>query len=266
MISKIDLFSGTDFSRDKVRTPEHNYMPSSGCSYNGGIVLCAQGTFAETASLIFVDVKRPHRTQSLLTDFHGTPFNSPHTCVAHADGSLWFSDPHLAHSPSFRPRPRLPPLIYRFDPQSSDLRAMTNEIARPTALAFSPNHRTLYVLDAAQTGVSSGNAAPTAASQSTIYAFSVAQASSFLTARRLFALPASPPVALAVDVFGNVYAACQDGVHVFNDCGSLIGKILIEGGATGLCFSRAGELWACGGDKLWRIQMDQETKGAALRI
>lgn len=263
VISKIDLFSGTDFSRDKVRTPEHNYMPSSGCSYNGGIVLCAQGTFAEPAGLVFMDVKRPHRTQSLLTNFHGTPFNSPHTCVAHADGSLWFSDPHLAHTPAFRPKPKLPPLIYRFDPQSSDLRAMTNEIARPTAIAFSPNHRTLYALDTASTPAS---IVPTASSQSTIYAFSVAQTSSFLTQKRLFALPASPPAALAVDVFANVYAACQDGVHVFNDCGSLIGKILVEAGVTGLCFSRAGELWACGGNKLWRIQMDPETKGAALRI
>ena len=135
---------------------------------------------------------------------------------------------------------------------------MTNEISRPTALAFSPSCRTLYVVDEASK--------PAATSRSTIYAFSVSQPNTFLTHKRLFALPAASPSALAVDVLGNVYAACPDGIHVFNEGGALIGRILIEDGATGLCFGRNGELWASGGERAWRVQLDPQTKGAALGI
>ena len=257
-LSKIEFFSATDFARDKVRTPEHTYMLQSGCVFNQGIALCAAGTMNEPAALVYMDMKRPHKTYPLLTNFYGTPLNSPHSCVSHPDGSLWFSDPHLSYSPSYRPKPQLPPLIYRFDPQTSDLRAMTNEISRPTALAFALNHKTLYVVDAP-----ANNAA---LARSSIYAFTVMQPHTFLTQKRLFALPSSPPKSLAVDVLGNVYAACADGVHVFNEGGSLIGRILIDGGATGLCFGRGGQLWACGGEKIWKVQMDPATKGAALRI
>ncbi|KAI4152701.1 MAG: hypothetical protein LQ340_002752 [Diploschistes diacapsis] len=259
VLSKFEFFSTPDFARDKVRTPEHSYMLQSGCVFDQGIVMCAAGTFKEPAALVYMDTKRPHKTYPLLTNFYGTPLNSPHSCVSHPDGSIWFSDPHLSHSPSYRPKPQLPPLIYRFDPQTSDLRAMTNEIAWPTALAFSLNHKTLYVVDAPPKSADS-------IARSTIYAFSVVQPLTFLTQKRLFALPSSAPHALAVDVLNNVYAACRDGVHVFNEGGSLVGRILIEGGATGLCFGRSGELWACGGEKIWRVKMDPGTKGATLRL
>ena len=262
VVSKIDMYSSSDFSRDKVRTPEHTYMSSGGCAYKDGLVLAAQGTLSEPASLIYMDTKRPHRTQSLLTNFHGTPLNSPSHCVAHADGSIWFSDPHSSHVPSYRPKPKLPPMIYRFNPLNSDLRAMSNELARPTALSFSPDCRVLYVIDQASTPAAS---VPSATSRSTIYAFSVASKSSFLTQRRLFALPSSTPNALAVDGSGNVYAACDDGVYVFDDCGSLIGKILVENGATGLCFGRNGELFVSGGHKMWRAQLDPNATTAYSR-
>ena len=266
VMSKIDMYSSSEFCRDKVRTPQNNYMFCGGCVYRNGLVLCAQGTLSEPASLVFLDAKRPHRTEPLLTNFFGTALNNPHACVLHADGSLWFSDPHPRHAPSFRPKPKLPPMIYRFNPQTSDLRAMTNELARPTDLAFAPDHRTLYVVDAASAPAGGGAGPPSATSRSTIYAFSVASRSSFLTQKRLFALPSAPPCALATDVLGNVYAACSDGLHVFDDCGSLIGKVLIDGGASGLAFGRNGELFVCGGHKMWRAQLDPATKGAELKI
>jgi gluconolactonase len=254
-LSKVEFFSAADFARDKVRTGDHTYMFQSGCVFGSGIVLCASGTLNEPAGLVYMETKRPHKAYSLLTNFGGTPLNSPHSCVSHPDGSIWFSDPHLSQSPSYRPKPKLPPLIYRFDPQTSDLRAMTDEIKRPSALAFSLNYKTLYVIDSGANPLTG----------CAIYAFTVLQPYAFLTQKRLFSLPSSPPKALAVDIHGNVYAACEDGIHVFNEGGSLIGKVLAEG-VTGLCFGRGGQLWACAGEKLWKIQMDPSSKGAALRI
>lgn len=237
-------------------------MLQSGCVYNTGVVYCAAGTMKEPAALIYIDTKKPHRTYPLLTNFYSTPLNSPHSCVSHPDGSIWFTDPHLANIPSYRPKPQLPSLIYRFEPQTSDLRAMSDEIARPTALAFSLNHKTLYVVDA----TTSNTTNPNPLARSAIFAFTVMTPYAFLTQKRLFAMPSTPPRSLAVDVFGNVYAGCEDGIHVFSEGGALSGRILVEGGVTGLCFGRTGELFACAGEKIWRVQMDPGTKGAALRV
>lgn len=270
-VSRIDFFSPTDITRDKVRTGDHQFMPRNGCSFNTGLVLCAQGTLSETAGLIFMEAKRPHKTQPLLTNFNGVPLNSPHSCITHSDGSLWFSDPHLPHSPSFRPKPQLPPLIYRFDPATSDIRAMTNDIACPTAIAFSPSYRTLYVIDGTASLPSkapqNGDAAPAYTTRNIIYAFTVSQPPTvFLTNKRLFAMPGSNPISLVTDLNGNVYCACADGVHVFNEGGSLIGRIAVEGGVTGLCFGRGGELWAFGGEKLWRVHLSDKVRGAAGKL
>ena len=65
---------------------------------------------------------------------------------------------------------------------------------------------------------------------------------------------------------GNVYAGCGDGVNVWNAGGMLIGKILIEGGVANFCFGREGEMWCFGERRLWRVQLDSNTRGALLRI
>lgn len=239
ILSKIDFYD-RDYARDKVRTGETSFMFNSGCNYGAGIVLCSNGTLKDPACLVFMETKRPHKTHILLTNYMDKTLNSPHSCVAHQDGSLWFSDPQISN---YRPKPRLPPMIYRFDPQTSDLRAVTNDVKKPTCLAFSPSYKTLYVVDGA------------------VYAFTILQPHGFMTQKRLFAwLDAK---AIALDVSGNVYVVVEECIHVYNEAGSQIGKIIIEN-VTGLCFGRNGLLFASAGMKLWKIQLD--TKGAALGV
>jgi gluconolactonase len=268
-ITKIDFFSASDHNRDKVRTPDHTYMVKSGCAWKTGVVLCAQGTLKEPAALIFMDSTRPHRHFPLLTNFNGIPLNSPSACIAHADGSLWFSDPHLHHSPNFRPRPRLPPMIYRFDPASSDLRAMCSDIAHPTALAFAPDYKAMYVLDGTPPPSSQSAPVPLANTTPILYAFTVScfgnSKAPFLTHKRLFAFTTSPPTSVTTDSKGNVYVGCLDGVHVFSVGGSLIGRIVVEGGVTGLCFGRTGELWVSANEKIWRVQLQPGLGGSVPR-
>ena len=73
-------------------------------------------------------------------------------------------------------------------------------------------------------------------------------------------------MALAVDLTGNVYCASDDGVHVFNEGGSLIGKVAVEGGVTGIAFGKGGELWAWGGERLWKVHLASSVKGAAGKL
>ncbi|MCJ1401835.1 hypothetical protein MMC11_005052 [Xylographa trunciseda] len=241
VITRLEFFSPTDFSRDKVRCPERNYMANGGTNYRDGLILCAQGSLNEPAGLIYMEAKRPHRTCSLLNNYHSRPFNSPNDVVVHSDGSVWFTDPIYGFEQGFRPKPQLPQHVYRFVPATGDIRVVADGFGRPNGIAFSPDEQTLYITDT--------DAAP------------------FLVNRRVFAhADSGVPDGVKCDVHGNVYAGCGDGVNVWNSGGTLIGKILIEGGVANFCFGRKGELWAFGEKKLWRVQLAEGTMGALLKM
>ncbi|MCJ1386103.1 hypothetical protein MMC17_009228 [Xylographa soralifera] len=269
VITRLEFFSPTDFSRDKVRCPERNYMANGGTNYRDGLILCAQGSLNEPAGLIYMEAKRPHRTCSLLNNYHSRPFNSPNDVVVHSDGSVWFTDPIYGFEQGFRPKPQLPQHVYRFVPATGDIRVVADGFGRPNGIAFAPDERTLYITDTDAVHASGAAWDPTRAA--TIYAFSLlydpATQAPFLVNRRVFAhADAGVPDGIKCDVHGNVYAGCGDGINVWNSGGTLIGKILVEGGVANFCFGRKGELWAFGEKKLWRVQLAEGTMGALLKI
>jgi gluconolactonase len=89
----------------------------------------------------------------------------------------------------------------------------------------------------------------------------------FLANRRLFAMAdTGAPHGIKCDEAGNVYAGCGDGINVWSAGGILLGKILIPGGVSGLCFCRPGEVMALGGTRLWRVKLSPTCRGALVRI
>lgn len=266
VITKIEFFSPTDFTRDKVRCPERNYMALGGTNYRDGLILCAQGSLREPSGLVYMEAKRPHKTTALLNNYHSRPFNSPADVIIHSDGSIWFTDPIYGYEQGFRPRPVLPQLVYRFDPSTGDIRVVADGFGRPNGLCFSPDESILYISD---TDLIHGDGSTDYRRAATIYAYTLQWESTapFLANRRVFAYAdTGAPTALNCDVFGNVYAACGDGINIWTPGGMLIGKIQIDGGCAGFTFGRNGELWCFGQTRLWRVQMGSETRGALLGI
>ena len=85
----------------------------------------------------------------------------------------------------------------------------------------------------------------------------------FLTNRRVFAFAdTGAPDGIKCDMEGNVYAGCGDGINVWNPGGSLMGKILVDGGVANFCFGEPGEMWAFGEERLWRVGLAERVKGA----
>ncbi|KAL8746522.1 MAG: hypothetical protein Q9190_001468 [Brigantiaea leucoxantha] len=266
VVTKIEFFSPTDFTRDRVRCPERNYMANGGTNYRDGLILCAQGSLREPAGLIYMEAKRPHKTVTLLNNYHGRPFNSPNDVVVHSDGSVWFTDPVYGHEEGFRPKPQLPQHVYRFDPATGDIRVVADGFGRPNGISFAPGEDTVYITD---TDYIHGDGTKDLKRAATIYAFSIfwEQDQPYLTNRRVFAYAdTGVPDGIKCDVYGNVYAGCGDGINVWSRGGMLIGKILIEGGCANFCFGRGGEMWCFGENKLWRVKLGDETKGAILGI
>jgi gluconolactonase len=112
-----------------------------------GILFCAQGTKHQPSGLIHMLPYPPYEVKTMLTKYHGRPFNSPNDVVVHKDGSIWFTDPIYGYEQGFRPSPQLPNHVYRFEPDTGDIRVVADGFRRPNGICFSPDQRTCYITD-----------------------------------------------------------------------------------------------------------------------
>jgi gluconolactonase len=245
-------------------------MWNGGVNYGGGgLLYCAQGSRTNAGGLVHVaDPVPPYRSRTLVSGFHGRPFNSVNDVVVDPrDGAVWFTDPSYGYHQGIRPAPRLPGHVYRFEPEGGHIRAVADGFVRPNGLCFAPDLAVLYVTD---TGAVHGSPSVPVdpAGPSHIYAFDVVvRPGPFLANRRLFAFAdGGCPDGIKCDTRGNVYAGCGDGVEVWNPAGTLIGRILVQGGVANFCFGRNGAIYMCNETRLWKAQMAEHVRGALLGI
>lgn len=227
---------------------------------SSGVLYCAQGNPSPgTSGLFYMPTGRP--PVPLVSNYYGREFNSVYDVVRHPDdGSLWFTDPCLGFEQDFRKRPQMPCHVYRFNPDTGDLRVVADGLNRPAGICFGVDATTVYVTDAdalygSGSGSSNGGDARRAA---TIYAFDVLRrgGSDFLTNKRVFSYALrGTPLGIRCDAAGNVYAGCADGVEVWNSGGVLLGVIEVPGGVSSFCFSRKGEMFLCSEQQLWWVYL-----------
>ncbi|KAK5624576.1 hypothetical protein RRF57_000292 [Xylaria bambusicola] len=240
----------------KLRPPANMPMPSGAIPYKKGVLYCSQGT-AEVYSGGLFYMPLGKRPVPVVTNYFGRPFNSIQSVVEDKDGALWFTDSCAGFEQEIRPPPRMPSHVYWFHPTTGELRVVADNLKRPAGIALSPGEDMLYVTDteAARPGNKRSST-----SSATIYAYDIIRrpgASPFLVNRRVFAFAFSGvPAAVVCDSTGNVYAACADGVEVFNSGGTALGLIQIPGTCSSLCFGCKGELLVCAGQCLWRLQLE----------
>ena len=177
------------------------------------------------------DTRRVTRTEidgtiTVLADkFNGKPLNSPNDIVVKSDDSIWFTDPPfgiLGHYEGTTATPELPTHIYRLDPRTRDLTAVTPGDYRPNGLAFSPDESKLYVVNASAT-------------PREIFVYDVTDNGTKLSNKRTFitAEAGGTPDGFRVDTDGNLWCgwgmgnAQQDGVKVFDTTGKPIGFIAL---------------------------------------
>ncbi|KAG5971363.1 hypothetical protein E4U58_007601 [Claviceps cyperi] len=224
-------------------------MPNGGVNYKDGILFCAQGSMNASSGLSFMESRPPYRTRYILQSYMNRPFSSPNDLVVHRDGSIWFTDPIYGFEQGFRPRPRLPSQVYRFDPRTGSIRVVADGFGRPNGIAFSPDERVLYVTD---THRFHGDGVIDDTNSSTMRVFAMADA--------------GVPDGIKCDIYGNVYGGLGDGISIWSPGGTLLGKILVSGGVTNFCFGRRGEIFILNEKRLLRAKLAPSTKGALLGI
>ncbi|KAI8245172.1 hypothetical protein K4K55_002594 [Colletotrichum sp. SAR 10_96] len=212
----------------KLRPPPAMSMPANGCLAANGILWCSQGTMHPgTGGVFHMPAGQPPK--AVATTYYGRDFNSPHSAAVSGDG-VWFTDPCCGHELDFRSPPQLPPSVYWYDQTAREVRAMADGFVRPSGIAIDEASSTLYVADAG--GVKADGSLDLVQPRS-IYAFDIVKRGDaiFLANKRLFALARrGSPIHLMCEN-GNVWAACGDGIEIWNNGGSLLGLIKVAGNA-----------------------------------
>ncbi|HYZ31199.1 MAG TPA: SMP-30/gluconolactonase/LRE family protein [Crenalkalicoccus sp.] len=196
----------------------------------GRLVTCEHGGRRVTRT-------EPDGSITVIADrFEGKPLNSPNDVVVTSDGSIWFTDPPfgiLGEYEGNRATSELPTNLYRVDGRTGQITVATGAVNRPNGLAFSPDERTLYVVE--------GGVMPRV-----IRAFQLTEGGTALgTGRVLYQCrPEETPDGLRVDTEGNLWCGWGmgeglDGVRVLTPEGKPIGHIHLPERAANLCFGGA---------------------------
>ncbi|KAK9312690.1 hypothetical protein V1522DRAFT_282603 [Lipomyces starkeyi] len=236
---------------------------NGGVNYGDGALFCSQGQGNIAGALIYMDIKPPYATKVLLNHFHGRPFNAPNDVVVLPfDGSIWFTDPNYGIIQGLRAKEKLPNQVYAYDPKKGSLRVVADGLSRPNGIAFSHDCKVCYITD---TSTYDGTGGLIDHAEATIYAYDVVRSTGstrpdrpyVLVNRRVFAYAdCGAPDGIKVDLDGNVYTGCLDGVQVWDSDGVLIGKILVPGGVANFCFTDPGVLLLFNENRIYEARIN----------
>jgi len=165
--------------------------------------------------------------KTLVDSFEGKKLNSPNDPVVKSDGSIWFTDPDygLPNKPGTKEKDgKEQPgnYVYRFDPKTKNITAISKDFDKPNGLCFSPDEKKLYVAD---------SGAP-----KHIRVFTVNKDGTVSGGEVFCKIDKGGPDGIRCDKAGRVWSSAADGVHIFAPSGELLGKILVPEGPANLGF------------------------------
>jgi gluconolactonase len=164
--------------------------------------------------------------------YGGRRLNSPNDVVVKSDGSIWFTDPSygiLSDYEGYKADMEQDGcFVYRVDPHTGELRIVADDFVKPNGLAFAPDEKTLYVADS---GFSHDPDAP-----HHIRAFDVSDDGRLSKGRVFFDVSPGVPDGLRLDIEGNVWTSCRDGVICIDPQGRALGKIRVPQVVSNLTF------------------------------
>jgi gluconolactonase len=167
----------------------------------------------------------------LLDRFDGKQLNSPNDIVCKSDGSVWFTDPAFGPNPYERmAAPELPGNVYRLDAATGQATIAVSGVKGPNGLAFSPDEKRLYVIEA--------RAEP----NRLIKVYDVVDSGrATANGQVFFDCGKGTADGFRVDADGNLWCGwgmgeADDGVVVISPEGKLIGRIHLPERCANLCF------------------------------
>ena len=197
----------------------------------------------------------------LIDSWQGKRLNSPNDVVVKSDGSVWFTDPPfgiLGNYEGHKADPELEQGVYRIDGENGEVTLLTAGVLGPNGLCFSPDEKTLYVVESR--GVPHRK----------ILAYDVAENGREIANKRVLidAGPGGTPDGMRCDIDGNLWCGwgmgseALDGVLVFAPDGTKIGRIALPERCANLCFGgpKRNRLFMAASQSLYALYVN--TQGA----
>jgi gluconolactonase len=233
-IKRLDLGS----QRISVVRAEANVANGMTLDPSGCLLVCEQGTMSRTARISRLDCASGH-LETVVESFDGVPLNSPNDIVVKSDGTIWFTDPSYGWLQGFRPEPRLPDSVYRFDPLTDAVDRVASSFDHPNGLAFSPDEATLYVGDSGE--------------PHHVKAFDVVDGRALANERVFADIRPGYPDGLKTDADGRVYVSSLEGVQIFDPNGTPLDLIPVDGSVN---FAFAGDALLITNDTaIWKADL-----------
>ena len=126
--------------------------------------------------------------------------------------------------------------VYRVEPESGEAKIVADDFIKPNGLAFSEDEKTLYISDSARSHDPDG--------PHHIRAFDVGEDGKLRNSRVFCNVDVGVPDGFCLDIHGNIWTSCENGVVCFDAGGTQLGKIKIPQTVANLTF---------GGDKRDRL-------------
>jgi gluconolactonase len=155
----------------------------------------------------------------------GKRLNSPNDVVVRSDGTIWFTDPPYGILSDYEGHQAESEIgtchVFRFDPHTGELDAVSDWVDHPNGLAFSPDESVLYVSDTSAAVQTDGSG------NHQIVAFDVVDGRRLADPRVFFVMDAGLADGFRVDAEGNVWTSAEDGIHVLAPDGRRLGRLPI---------------------------------------
>ncbi|VTU46401.1 Gluconolactonase precursor (plasmid) [Variovorax sp. SRS16] len=224
----------------------------------GDLLHCSHGQRAIVRTRVSAGGVRAGAPDEIVVDrYLGRRLNSPNDIVVKRDGTIWFTDPPYGiasdHEGHKAEREQPANFVFRFDPSSGVLDAMTGAVQEPNGLAFSPDESLLYVSDTSAAMRSDGRG------QHHLMVFDV-RGGALANARVFAEVAPGLPDGFRLDAQGWIYTSSLDSVQVYHPDGALLGKIRVPEKVGNLTFggARRDQLYIAASSSLYRITLRTE--------
>ncbi|WP_301547471.1 SMP-30/gluconolactonase/LRE family protein [Micromonospora sp. C95] len=184
----------------------------------GRVVTCEHGNRRVTRT-------EPDGSLTVVADrWRGRRFNSPNDVVETSDGSLWFTDPSYGIDSDYEGYQADPELdgchVYRCTPDGR-VEQVADDFLRPNGLAFSADERRLFIADTRRRHLRHFDVGPDWT----------------LRDRGVLAeCDAGSFDGIRLDREGRLWVAAHDGLHCFDQEGTLLGKLRLPEICSNLTF------------------------------